>query len=121
MRRLGVLVLSLGACLLAAGPLRAHGVLERSEPRSGATLKTTPSHVRLYFTGAIEPAYSRVHVLDAAGRRVDLGDSTVDPANRTQLRVSLPALSAGRYRVAWRVLSVDSHVTEGDFSFRLAP
>jgi methionine-rich copper-binding protein CopC len=37
------------------------------------------------------------------------------------LRVSLPALPAGRYTVAWRVLSVDSHVTEGTFSFRVAP
>jgi methionine-rich copper-binding protein CopC len=37
------------------------------------------------------------------------------------LRVSLPPLPAGRYTVAWRVLSVDSHVTEGTFSFRVAP
>lgn len=99
----------------------AHGVLERTEPRGGSTLKSAPSQVRLQFTGAIEPAYSRVHVLNGAGRRVDLGDSSVDPANRALLRVSLPSLPAGRYKVTWRVLSVDSHVTEGDFSFRIAP
>jgi hypothetical protein len=98
----------------------AHGVLQRTEPRGGSTVKSAPAQVRLEFTGAIEPAYSRVHVLDGGGRRVDLGDSRVDADNRALLRVSLPALPPGRYRVAWRVLSVDSHVTEGDFTFRIA-
>jgi methionine-rich copper-binding protein CopC len=36
------------------------------------------------------------------------------------LRVSLPPLEPGRYRVTWRVLSVDTHVTEGDFTFEVA-
>ena len=98
----------------------AHGVLQRTEPRGGTTVKTAPAQVRLEFTGAIEPAYSRVHVVDGGGRRVDLGDSRVDPDNRAMLRVSLPTLPPGRYKVAWRVLSVDSHVTEGDFTFRVA-
>src|SRR5205807_10511048 len=74
---------------------------------------------RLWFTGALEPAYSRVEVLDAAGKRMDLGDGGLDPSNRTLLRVSVPALGPGTYRVVWRVLSVDSHVTEGQFSFRV--
>lgn len=113
--------LALLALLSLVSTVAAHGVLERTEPRGGSTLKNAPSQVRLQFTGAIEPAYSRVHVLDGAGRRVDLGDSRVDPANRTLLRVSLPTLPAGRYKVAWRVLSVDSHVTAGDFTFRIAP
>jgi methionine-rich copper-binding protein CopC len=98
----------------------AHGVLQRTEPRGGSTVKNAPAQVRLEFTGAIEPAYSRIEVLDGGGRRVDLGDSRVDPDNRALLRVSLPALPPGRYKVTWRVLSVDSHVTEGDFTFRIA-
>lgn len=98
----------------------AHGVLQRTEPRGGSTVKSAPAQVRLEFTGAIEPAYSRVHVVDGGGRRVDLGDSRVDPDNRALLRVSLPTLPPGRYKVAWRVLSIDSHVTEGDFTFRIA-
>jgi copper resistance protein C len=110
-----VIVAVLGLATVAA----AHGVLERTEPRGGSTVKSAPTQVRLQFTGAIEPAYSQVHVLSGAGRRVDLGDSRVDPENRALLRVSLPALPPGRYKVAWRVLSVDSHVTQGDFTFRV--
>jgi methionine-rich copper-binding protein CopC len=107
--------------LVVAATATAHGVLERTEPRGGATLRTAPSQVRLRFTGALEPAYSHVSVLNDAHQRVDLGDSAVDPADRALLRVSLPALPPGRYTVAWRVLSVDSHVTAGDFTFRVAP
>jgi methionine-rich copper-binding protein CopC len=108
------------ALLSLVATAAAHGVLERTEPRGGTTVKSAPAQVRLQFTGGIEPAYSEVQVLDGSGRRVDLGDSRVDPDNRALLRVSLPTLPPGRYKVVWRVLSVDSHVTEGDFTFRVA-
>lgn len=113
--------LALVALLALASAAAAHGVLERSEPRGGSVLKSSPAQVRLHFTGAIEPAYSHARVLDESGRPVDLGDSAVDATNRALLRVSLPPLRPGRYKVAWRVLSVDSHVTEGAFTFRVAP
>lgn len=120
MPRLGYIVLA--AALATVPPtLSAHGILERTEPRAGGAVKTPPSQVRLWFTGALEPAYSRVRVLDAAGAQVDLGDGGVDGANRVLLRVSVPSLGAGRYTVVWRVLSVDSHVTEGEFAFNVAP
>ena len=85
--------------------------------RAGGQVKAAPSQIKLWFTGALEQAYSRVEVLDAAGKRMDLGDGAVDGANRALLRVSVPALPPGNYRVVWRVVSVDSHVTEGQFSF----
>jgi methionine-rich copper-binding protein CopC len=33
----------------------------------------------------------------------------------------VPALPPGTYRVVWRVLSIDSHGTTGDFTFEVAP
>jgi methionine-rich copper-binding protein CopC len=36
------------------------------------------------------------------------------------LLVTLKPIKPGTYRVTWRVLSVDTHVTEGDFTFRVA-
>jgi copper resistance protein C len=94
-----------------------HGMLDRTEPRASGHVKAAPPQIKLWFTGALEQAYSRVEVRDAAGKRMDLGDSTVDGANRALLRVSVPALPPGTYRVVWLVVSVDSHVTEGQFSF----
>jgi methionine-rich copper-binding protein CopC len=35
--------------------------------------------------------------------------------------VSVPPLAAGTYKVLWRVLSVDGHLTEGEFTFQVAP
>ena len=119
----GCLLLAALVCALAIVPdgALAHAFLDRAEPRVGSTIKTAPAHVRLWFTGALESAYSRVQVLDEAGQRVDLGDSALDAERRNMLRVSLPALPPGRYKVLWRVLAIDSHVTEGDFTFRVIP
>ena len=120
MARTLVALLLAGAALgVVAGGAAAHGMLDRTDPRAGGAVKTVPSQVKLWFTGALEPAYSRVQVLDAAGKRMDLGDGGVDASNHALLRVSVPALPPGAYRVVWRVLSVDSHVTEGQFSFQV--
>ena len=46
----------------------------------------------------------------------------VDPENPRLLHVSLPpGLNAGTYKVVWRVVSVDTHVTEGSFTFQVVP
>ena len=111
------LICTLSLMVLAVASVSAHAVLDRTDPRAGVSVKTAPSQVKLWFTGALEPAYSRVQVVDAAGKRMDLGDGGVAAANPALLRVSVPPLAPGTYRVVWHVLSVDSHVTEGQFSF----
>ena len=65
--------------------------------------------------------FSKAEVLDGSGRRVDKGDPNVDNADPRLLRISLPPLARGRYRVTWRVLSVDTHVSKGEFTFDIAP
>jgi copper resistance protein C len=106
---------------LVAGAALAHSFLERAEPRPGSTLKAAPTEVRLRFTERLEAAFSTVQVTDEKGRRVDRGEAQTEPGSPRQLRVPLEPLGPGRYAVHWRVLSVDSHVVEGDFTFRVAP
>jgi methionine-rich copper-binding protein CopC len=43
----------------------------------------------------------------------------VEAASPAAVQVPLNPLGPGTYRVKWRVLSVDTHVTEGDFTFRV--
>jgi methionine-rich copper-binding protein CopC len=119
MRRLGAAV-ALTALLLEAGVAWGHAFLERAEPRVGSTVKAPPSQVRVWFTEALEPAFSTLEVVNQSGDRVDRGPAQVDAASRTLLQVPLKPLAPGTYRVKWRVLSVDTHVTEGDFTFRVA-
>ena len=113
------LFLALVAGVLGVGLALAHSGLQRAEPPVESTLKRPPKELKLYFSERLEPAYSRVRVEDGQGARVDRDDSRVDRSNPLLLRVTLPPLAPGTYTVIWRVLSVDSHITEGRFMFRV--
>lgn len=125
MRQPGRVVRAATVCLaltlLAGGAAGAHALLERTDPRAGSALRTPPREVRLWFTEALEPAWSRVEVIGEDGRRVDRGDGRIDRSAPRLFRLSLGPLSPGAYTVRWRVVSVDSHVSEGRFTFRVAP
>jgi copper resistance protein C len=99
--------------------LEAHAFLKHADPGVGSTVRTSPSQVRIQFTENIEPAVSSIQVFDASGREVDKRDLHLDSSDHALLQVSLPPLGAGTYKVAWRVVSVDTHVTSGSFTFRV--
>jgi len=104
-----------------ASPAVAHAFLDRASPRVGSTVSPAPSELTLSFTQNLEPAFSSVEVLDEKGAKVDKGDVHVDPNDGSLLRVSLNPLLPGTYKVVWHVVSVDTHSTEGDFTFQVAP
>jgi methionine-rich copper-binding protein CopC len=107
--------------LLAGRPgLEAHAFLQRAEPAVGSTVQTSPEEIRIRFSENIEPAVSSIQVFDASGKEVDKRDLHLDRSDHALLHVSLPQLSPGTYKVVWRVVSVDTHVTDGSFSFRVA-
>ena len=121
MRR-AISVASMGACALTWASLAfAHAFLDHAMPAVGSTVRAPPQRVTLWFTQPLEPAFSTLRVVGRDNKRQDDGNASVDPKDPTALSVSVPALAPGRYRVIWRVLSVDTHVTEGDFTFDIAP
>jgi methionine-rich copper-binding protein CopC len=103
----------------APDPGWAHAFPDHAEPRVGHTLDASPSSVRIWFDGEIEPVFSTIRVEDADKRRVDKGDAHVDARDKTLLQVNLPLLSAGRYEVFWSVIARDGHRTDGSFKFRV--
>jgi copper resistance protein C len=112
----------LAACLLAVPVVGgAHAMLVKSAPARRAALTRLPERVQLWFNEALEPAFARLTVWDARGARVDGGDASVEPDDPKLLSVKLPALEPGAYTVKFRVLSVDGHVVEGEFSFTVRP
>ena len=113
------LVLALAAWAPGAGVALGHSGLQRAEPQAESKLKRPPGEVKLYFSERLEHGYSTVRVHDARGAQVDRQDAHLDPANPRLLWVTLQPLQRGVYTVIWRVLSVDSHVTEGRFTFRV--
>jgi copper resistance protein C len=107
--------------IILAGTIRleAHAFLKRAEPGVGSTVQTSPADVQIWFTENIEPAFSSIQVFDAFGKEVDKRDVHLDRSDHALLRVSLPRLQAGTYKVMWRVVSVDTHMTNGNFTFRV--
>ena len=116
------LALAALASLAATTHAWAHAFIDHTEPLVGGAVKQAPAEVRLWYTQGLEPAFSRVQVFDAAGKEVDKKDIHLDPRNNHLLIVSLPAgLGVGTYKVVWRVVSVDTHTTEGAFKFQVQP
>jgi len=109
------------ALLFMTGAALAHAHLRRSAPAAGTMVHGSPSEVKLWFTEAVEPSYSTIKITGADGKQVDNGDTSVDPGDAKILRVSLPSLSPGTYTVIWQVTSVDTHKTEGKFTFKVVP
>lgn len=105
------------AAALSAPAAHAHAFLDHAQPAVGSSVPAAPAILALWFSQEIEPAFSTVTVSDRSGARVDRGDARVDAADPTELRVSLKPLPPGTYKVAWHVVSVDTHTTEGDFTF----
>ena len=119
MQRIATIIAILSLLLIPTAAAHAHALLDHASPLVGSAVRTAPREVILWFTEKLEPAFSQIEVRNAGGARVDSGKAQVDRANRNQLRVPLRALSPGLYKVYWRVLSVDTHTTEGNFSFRV--
>src|SRR5262249_52466027 len=109
------LLMNLAALVLMSAAAHAHAQLNRASPAVGSTVRTAPREVTLSFSQKLEPSFSSAQVTDASGARVDQGAQV----SGTQIRVPLRALSPGTYRVRWHVLSVDTHKTEGSFTFRV--
>ena len=112
-------MLALG-CLLslsAVGPAGAHALLESASPAVGGSVAEPPGEVVLRFSGAIEAGFSRIELHDAAGGLV-AGPAAV-AGGPGELRLVLPVLAPGEYQVVWHVTSIDGHMTQGRFGFRV--
>jgi methionine-rich copper-binding protein CopC len=121
MSRILTAALLAGVSLAASSSALAHAMLDGAIPAVGSTVAPTDT-ISLRYTEGIEPHFSSVTVAIDGGAVLPAARPDVDPADRRILVLHLAApLPAGHYRVEWRVVSVDSHRTEGGFTFTVAP
>ena len=113
------IILAVAACLTGQAAF-AHAFLDRSSPAVGSEVSGSPPTLNLIYTEPVEPLFSTVKVTDASGARVDEGKPTPLEDGRI-LSIRLKPLSPGVYAVEWHVTSVDTHKTEGHFSFTVRP
>jgi len=113
-----------GLLLAMSSQAFAHAMLETAAPSAGSTV-ATPDKIRLSFTEALEPHFSTITLAIRDGRDglpVATPKAAVDPADAKSLVLTLAApLAPGRYHVAWAVVSVDTHRTQGAFDFTVKP
>ena len=101
---------------LSASAARAHAFLDHASPLVGSSVASAPHEVVLTFTQNLEPAFSTVEVSDGSGARVDQGKASV---SGNTMRIGLKAIGPGSYKVNWHALSVDTHTTQGAFTFHV--
>jgi methionine-rich copper-binding protein CopC len=109
------LALLLLTMLSGSTAAHAHALLDHASPAVGSTVASSPGSVTLYFTERLEPKFSGGEVHGPGGGRVDRGASV----SGNVMRLSVGGLRAGRYSVTWHALSVDTHKTQGSFSFQV--
>ncbi|MEP7287603.1 MAG: copper resistance CopC family protein [Chloroflexota bacterium] len=119
--RLFFMLLLASSCLLigslfATTPAFAHVFLKSSQPAEDQVVMPAPTQVILVFSGDLQPTGNNITVTDAAGVRVDKGDTS--SRNLTTLNISLKVLPSGVYTVNYSAASAaDGHVTEGSYRF----
>jgi methionine-rich copper-binding protein CopC len=114
-----VALVAAAACLLPPAAL-AHAFLDRASPAVGSEVFGSPAVLSLSYSEPVEALFSTIAVTDAGGARVDDGKPTAQADGRL-LVIKLKPLQPGVYTVAWRITSVDTHKTEGRFTFTVKP
>jgi copper transport protein len=125
--RIGLVGL-VAALAVLVGPVpaaQAHAFLAGSSPSDGQLLADPPAQIRLGFSESVVLSATRIDVVDATGRHLDLTglriESSADAADLEQpveIVVDLPPMDRSAYRVSWATLSSDDlHATEGVLVF----
>lgn len=111
--RRSVFLFAVICAVLIPGTAAAHGDMEETFPKDGATLKKPADHVMITFSEAPTKNTS-VRVIDGCG--VDVVDETY--ITDKTLHVLLTEGQPGSWLAAYRVISAeDGHKTAGNFSF----
>ena len=120
-RFLKLLLAAALAAPLALNAALAHAFLDHAVPGVGTTVSGSPREIRLFFTQGVVPSFSHVHVVSAAGASIPASKLVNDPSDQSNLIVRLGrALKPGTYSVTWYVVSVDTHTSQGTFSFTVS-
>ena len=107
------------ALLFSATSAWANAFLDHAEPAVGSSVDVPPTEIKIWFTEELEPALSQIQLFDHHGKPVTQDHAKVDSADPLLLTLPVPAMRPGKYRVTWRVMSVDRHMTVGTFFFAI--
>lgn len=116
-KKILVVTLAMSALMsVVATGAYAHSFPEQESPGAGAMVAASPTQVTIKYDAPIEKLFDSLNVLDAAGQDKAAGSPQVS-ADGHELSVPVAALKPGQYTVKWRVVCIDTHHTEGSYTF----
>ena len=106
------------ASLLGASAAFAHAHLKSAEPAADSSV-AAPKDLRLTFSEGVEATFTKVS-LSKDGTEVAIkGLETPDADKNTLVVTPAAPLASGTYKVEWHAVSVDTHKSEGTYSFKV--
>lgn len=118
-RGVAAVIVVLVALVAPAAPAGAHPFLVRTDPADGARLEAAPQNVSLQFSeplGAGSPEVSITRQGASAPERLVTSIASGGRVVRADV-----AIGRGAYRLTWRVVADDGHLSVGDFAFAVGP
>lgn len=104
--------------LFAASTVFAHAHLKSQSPAADSTV-SAPAELRLVFSEGVEATFTKV-TLSKDGNNVPVKSLATEGSDKKTLVVTPQApLTAGAYKVEWHAVSVDTHKSEGAYSFKV--
>ncbi|MGH7925265.1 MAG: copper resistance CopC family protein [Candidatus Binatus sp.] len=110
-------LLAIGLCVPIAAV--AHSFPEKETPAAGQKLATPPSEVVIDFDAPIEKLFAKLEVTGPDGQNLAEGAPQISD-DGTRLSVKVSPLKPGNYTVKWAVVCIDTHHTEGSYTFSVA-
>jgi methionine-rich copper-binding protein CopC len=119
-RRAAAAALVVLAITFLSETAHAHALLQTASPSVGGSVAGSPATIVLNFSEGVEERYAQVSV-SGPGGAVSVSRPVHGSAKSTLSVKVGQTLKPGRYRVHWSVVSVDTHKTQGSFSFEVRP
>jgi methionine-rich copper-binding protein CopC len=94
----------------------AHAHLRTPSPAADSTV-AAPSELRLSFSEGVEPAFSDVTLVNGSGATVKTQLHRAEGDDSVLVAEPVSPLGTGSWEVQWKVVSVDTHRSEGHYRF----
>lgn len=105
------------AAMAGASSAWAHATLKSASPAKDAIVTTAPKEISLQFNEKLEAAFSNARLVDSTGKEVTTAKATLDAADPSVMKLAVPALAPGRYKVEYVGVGHDGHRRKGDYAF----
>ena len=106
------------ASLFGASAAFAHAHLKSATPAPDSSVAAA-SDVRLTFSEGVEATFSKVSLSKDGTEIAIKGLATPDADKKTLVVTPAAPLAAGTYKVVWNAVSVDTHKSNGEYSFKV--